>query len=278
MSQGSWLPSPISARRSPAGGWWLAVLDVGQGLSAVVRTQSHTLVYDAGPGWAVGADSGTRVILPYLRQAGITAIDRLILSHADQDHIGGYPALREGLPIHDILSGEAARVGTEARPCQTGQHWEWDGVRFTILHPPADYPSAKNNNHSCVLRVENAVASVLLPGDAEKSAESRMAGQFGNGLKSTLLVAGHHGSASSSSQDFLTAVQPETLLFSTGRHNRFHFPKPAVVARSQAIGANTWDTAVEGAIEFHCPAQGRLPGPRLFRRDHPHYWRESVSP
>jgi beta-lactamase superfamily II metal-dependent hydrolase len=157
----------LAGRTAGRGEAWVDVLDVGQGLAVVVRTREHTLLYDTGPLYSAESDAGQRIIVPYLRATGSKRIDTLVVTHRDKDHSGGVVAVEEALPIGRRLSSVP-----ELQPerCVAGQAWEWDGVRFTMLHPAAaDYErqAVRSNNMSCVLRIENAFGAVLLTSDIE---------------------------------------------------------------------------------------------------------------
>ena len=149
----AWQPA-----RPPAGGFVAQVLDVGQGLAVHVQTASHDLLFDAGPRYGSAADAGARVIIPYLRAAGVRRIDRLVLSHADADHVGGAGSLLAGLEVGAVLGAPgplasplvAARSDVSSRvqrtalagACVSGQSWVWDGVRFEVLNPlPRNVPA-----------------------------------------------------------------------------------------------------------------------------------------
>ena len=241
-----WLAEP---RGPPRGALDLALLDVGQGLAAVLRTAEHAVVYDVGPRFPSGFNTADAVVLPYLRQAGIDRLDLLILSHADQDHAGGVRELVDALPVARVLSGEPGElVEVGAQPCRRGQNWRWDDVRFRVLHPSDG--SESGNDSSCVLRVTAGGASLLLTGDIGAPVERALAQREGRALSSRVLVAGHHGSASSSTAVFVDAVQPEWVLFSAGWMNRWGFPAEAVRDRILARGARTLNTATSGAIEL----------------------------
>ncbi len=156
------IPLLIVPAAPPRGGFELTVLDVGQGLAVVVRTAHHTLLYDAGPAFEDGFDAGASVVAPFLLQAGVRELDLLFLSHGDNDHSGGVNAVRSRI-------GVRRELGTDrGEPCRAGQTWEWDGVRFEVLHP--DGPEWAHNDGSCVLRVDGSF-TVLLPGDIEAAAE-----------------------------------------------------------------------------------------------------------
>ena len=249
---------------------WFTLLDVGQGLSAVIRTRSHTLVFDTGPGFASGFETGSAVILPYLREVGVGRVDTLILSHADQDHAGGFAGLHGDIPIGRTLSGEPGEIPQAgAAPCRAGETWDWDGVGFTLLHPDRD--DLSGNDSSCVLRVVAGETAVLLTGDAGRGAEGRLAARLGAGLRSDVLVAGHHGSATSSAAPFLAAVAPRYVLYAAGFANRWGFPAAEVRRRVTALGAVELDTGSLGAISFQLGPEG-LVGPDWYRARHLRLW------
>ncbi len=244
---------PLFALRPPVpppGHFDFTLLDVGQGLAAVVQTQGHSLLFDAGPAFAGGLDSGEAVVLPFLRQQGIRRLDRLVLSHGDLDHRGGVSAVREGIAV-----GE--EIGTDrGRACRAGERWQWDGVQFEFLHP--DSESWSDNDGSCVLRVSAGSHAVLLTGDIQAAAEQALLARMGAGrLRATVLVVPHHGSRSSSTPAFATAVSPSLALVPAGWANRWGFPRPEVVERYRLQGAQLEVTGTGGALQFRMsPTQG----------------------
>ncbi|CAN5191914.1 DNA internalization-related competence protein ComEC/Rec2 [soil metagenome] len=248
----------------------LTVLDVGQGLAAVVRTHRHVLVYDAGPAFFSGSDTGTLVVLPYLASQGIHRIDALVISHGDTDHAGGARAVLDALSPPRLFAGKpvAARIGRRATPCRTGLRWRWDGVAFEILHPPGDGRFA-GNDASCVLRVSGAGGSALLPGDIERPAEAALAA---GDIDADIVVVPHHGSATSSSTALIEATHSAYAVVSAGYRNRWGFPKPEISRRWARAGATVLDTASSGAITFEVGAAGGVGQPRLHRHEARRYW------
>ncbi|MFI4967893.1 MAG: DNA internalization-related competence protein ComEC/Rec2 [Gammaproteobacteria bacterium] len=230
----------------PAGSFDLTLLDVGQGLSAVVRTAGHTLVYDTGPKFQSGSDTGGEVVIPYLMSQGIAAPDLAVVSHGDRDHAGGLASLRAAFRDMPVISGAEYRF-PDVITCIRGQHWEWDGVSFQVLYPDAGAP-AGGNDASCVVRVSGQGGSALLTGDIMRKSERHLLELEGDALHSDTLVAPHHGSNSSSSEPFVAAVSPSVVLFPVGYRNRWGFPKPEVVARYLEEGATLADSATDGAV------------------------------
>lgn len=231
-----------------AGGLWVTVLDVGQGLSVVVRTAQHTLLYDAGPKSYGGFDAGQAVVVPYLRKRQISQLDSLMISHGDSDHIGGANAVLHALSVHQILTSVPARFNQGAA-CHAGQRWIWEGVKFQVLSPLPGR-SYRGNNSSCVLWIQSQHGSILLTGDIGRSVERQLIARYPQ-LRATALVAAHHGSRTSSSWAFIQTLRPKVVVFPVGAYNRFHFPAAEVVARYQKIGAKLFNTGFQGAITIH---------------------------
>ena len=225
----------------------MTLLDVGQGLSVVVQTTNHWLVYDAGSKFSEESDIGKSTLLPFLRQQGAGKIDKLIISHGDNDHIGGAVSLLSGIPTEQVLTS-APRQLSDYSPimCAAGQSWEWDNVRFTLLSPQHTFVS--ENDNSCVLKIQSEQGAIMLTSDIETSAESWLVETYGNALKSSVLIAPHHGSKTSSTLKFLQAVQSEYVLVSSGYRNQFGHPHRDVLERYKQIKAKWLNSADSGAI------------------------------
>jgi competence protein ComEC len=261
------LPVPGPAE----GDYWLTLLDVGQGLAAVIRTRSHVMVYDTGPRYAAGFDAGRDVVVPFLRHQGVGRVDLLVISHAHNDHTGGAEALLAALPTAAVMTN----VGTgwrHKRPCRAGARWHWDGVDFRILHPGND-DDGSGNDGSCVLQVSAPGGRLLLPGDVEASGEVALVARAREDLRAAVLVVPHHGGRSSSSGLFLDAVRPRLALFPRGHRNRYRFPHAQVVQRLAARGVEMFDTARHGAVTLKFDAKQGIRGPRLERLTNARIWR-----
>ena len=277
-------PAPISP---PSGEFDVLALDIGQGTSVMVRTAHHLMVFDTGPTYDRDSDAGQRVLVPLLKAMGESQIDRLILSHRDLDHVGGASSLLGEISVKSLWSSletyhlvqlQAAAMGVEIQRCQAGQSWQWDGVQFEVLHPqPSDYARPlRPNAMSCVVRVSAGRSSLLLTGDIEKAEEATLTGAMGQALASTVLIAPHHGSRTSSTPGFLDAVQPAMAIVQAGYRNRFGHPAPTVTQRytehhiplriSTTCGAWRWRSS-------QSPAQGNCE--RDSRR---RYWHEPAPP
>ena len=267
------LPLVLTSPQQPQQGEaWFTLLDVGQGLAAVVQTRNHTLVYDTGPRFSDHFDTGQAVLVPFLRREGIATLDMLIVGHGDNDHIGGADSLLQEYPAARLLTTVPEKLPEGAELCRRGQSWHWDGVQFSILHP-AQEQTAAGNNASCVLKIETAAASLLLTGDIERRAERRLVATDPAALAATILVAPHHGSKTSSSQQFIDAVDPDYVLFPAGYRNRFHHPHPKVVERYLANRVQMLDSARHGAIRFRLGREGLSP-PESFRLLARRYWND----
>ncbi len=239
--------------RPPPGSFSAVVLDVGQGLAVHVQTAGHDLLFDAGPQYSAESDSGERLIFPYLRAAGVRRLDRLIISHDDSDHSGGALALLRLLPVAELWGSLPAQSPIVQRAggqhaCRRGEFWEWEGVRFEVLHPGENSALDKDNNQSCVLRIADARWSLLLSADIEAPAEADLLAWNAAALRSSVLVAPHHGSKTSSQPAFIAAVGAQQVIFTSGYRNRFRHPAPEVLARYAATGAALYRSDLHGAV------------------------------
>jgi competence protein ComEC len=242
--------------RPAQGEVWFTLLDVGQGLSAVIETQNHQLVFDTGARFSEQMDMGKNILLPFLYSRQITSLDSLIISHADNDHIGGAKALLSRINAKEILSSvPEALADYPVKPCVAGQKWTWDTVEFSMLSPSKETFTDENNN-SCVLKVKTKQGTILLTGDIEKAAEMALVERYLDELQAKILIAPHHGSKTSSTQVFLNAVRPEIILIPAGAPNRFGFPHKDVMARYEGIPAKSLITGKEGAISIKLKKSG----------------------
>lgn len=236
----------------------LTVLDVGQGLAVVARTQNHTLLFDTGPGFNLEADSGNRTIVPFLRGEGVKRVDVMIVTHADIDHSGGALSVLQAVPVDWLVSSlkedhPLQLAAASTRQCRAGESWQWDDVRFEMLHPPEQSYSnskLKTNALSCVMKITTLHGSVMLPADIEKRSEYQLVEHVGDALASTVLVAPHHGSKTSSTDEFVSRVNPKLVIFTVGYRNRFGHPKNEVVERYQSIGSRVLRSDTDGAVSL----------------------------
>jgi len=256
--------------RPAVGEYEVMAIDVGQGSALLVRTAGHSLLYDAGPRYGPDNDAGRRVVVPLLRAMG-EAPDAVVISHQDSDHSGGAEAVRTAWPRVRWLTSYAA---DPAERCAAGQSWEWEGVRFELLHPTPDLirPDGSgllpSNAMSCVLRIDNGRRSAWLSGDLDAERETRLA-LARPGLRADLLVAPHHGSATSSSPVLLNTLAPSVVLIQSGYRNRFGHPAPLVLDRYRARGLHWVNSPQCGAAIWRSDSPQEV---RCERVQHGRYW------
>ncbi|MDP2751332.1 MAG: DNA internalization-related competence protein ComEC/Rec2 [Rhodocyclaceae bacterium] len=253
---GAFLPMLLLPPLRPVEGEaMVTILDVGQGLAVHVQTARHDLLYDTGPTFSAEANSGNRIIVPYLRATGVRRLDGMVVTHADNDHSGGAVSVLENVPTdwlmtslpedHTLLTG--ASSASSHRPCAEGDAWEWEGVRFELLHPSREeVRTKKTNNMSCVLKVSTRQKSILLTSDIEAVAERAILARHKDQLRADILLVPHHGSRTSSTPEFIEAVNAQNVIFPVGYRNRYGHPKEDVVTRYE--GVRQWRTDADGAL------------------------------
>jgi competence protein ComEC len=274
------------------------VLDVGQGLAVVVQTKSHTFLYDAGPRYSAQSDAGSRIVVPFLRGAGIKQLDGFMISHDDLDHTGGAASVLAQLPIGWLASSftqsDSMIFPPKAIKCFAGQKWHWDEVEFEVLAPTlASYEDAsiKDNNRSCVVKVSSQFGSLLLPGDIEKGAENALLYVIGSDglqdaasgaaiyphlasrLESDVVIAPHHGSKTSSTSEFVQAVDAQHAIFTVGHLNRFKHPKGFIEERFAENGALTYRSDYHGALTLDFTQTNGI-NVNALRQSQPRYWHD----
>jgi len=249
----------------------LHVLDVGQGLSLVMQTHGHTAVFDAGPSFRGGSDTGKLVLVPFLKSKGISMLDMLIVSHADQDHAGGVRSLSEEIRMQRLLAGETLDdFDLPQIRCRAGSRWEWDGIEFLLVHP-TDADRWHGNNASCVLEIRIARHTIVLTGDIESPVETLLA-QSGALSPADIVLIPHHGSRTSSSQLFVSTVRPRVAIVSAGYRNRWGFPKEDIVQAWRNAGAEVLNTADSGAISYRICRDSGMRRLALHRQQARKYW------
>lgn len=259
--------------------WWLAwgelprpltitVLDVGQGDSILVQAPSRTVLVDGGgsPGQhADGWDVGRDVVVPALLARGVKRIDVLVITHPDEDHIGGLPAVLEAVPVGLVLdpmlechSDSYAHLNEIAREKGVPVHRATEGQRLNlgegifadVLNPPdprLQGTGSDRNENSIVLRIVCGHTSALLTGDIDRNGVARLA-RLGEEVRSTILKVPHHGSADGAVPEFYDAVRPELAVISVGAENPFGHPSPEVLREAQRVGAKVMRTDQDGAV------------------------------
>jgi competence protein ComEC len=273
-----WLPLLAGQAVSPAPGQVaVTAFDVGQGMALLIETSGHRLLYDSGPLYSPESNGGNRVILPYLKARGIDALDGMVVTHSDADHAGGGLAILGEVKVGWVASSlwsdhPIVRAAPLHVRCVGGQAWTWDGVLFEMLQPTlASYDDAtlKPNARGCTLRITAGSRSILLAADIEAEQEAQLVLHAGARLRANVLLAPHHGSGTSSTEAFLTAVHPELALFQVGYRNRYKHPKPEVYERYATLGIVRVRTDESGAIALDS-ADGFIARP--YRSEHARYW------
>ena len=248
----------------------VSVLDVGQGLSVLVETQNHRLLYDVGSSWG-DSSMVTQVVWPVLQSKRIDRLDKLVVSHNDNDHAGGVEHLLGLAEVEKITAGEKQSYSHKSLSnCHQQSPWQWDGVEFSFIHYPDGYKNSANNA-SCILLINSNGFRVLIPGDIESAVEKVVSKSHSKTLQSNLLIAPHHGSISSSSWLFLRRVDPAKVIFSTAYGNRFNHPHPRVSSRYRALDISSYNTAKLGAIMFHVE-KGTASELVYQRQKHRYFW------
>jgi competence protein ComEC len=265
---------------------WLTALDVGQGMAVLVETGGRRLLYDTGPAHGQDSEAGSRVILPYLRSRGIGRLDAMVVSHLDTDHSGGALAILRSMPVDWVASSlmpdhAIARAARRHYACRRGERWRWGSTEFEWLHPGEELPARRGsatNARSCVLRIAAAAGTALLPGDLEAPQEAALlAAHAPETLRADVLLAPHHGSATSSTEAFLRAVAPQWAVFQVGYRNRFRHPHPKVDARYAQASIARLRTDWHGAIQVRLKS-GAPPVIIRARLDPSTYWRILSGP
>lgn len=255
---------------------WVSMLDVGQGLSAIVQTHQHVLVFDTGSRLNEKNDMGENVVIPFLHTLHISHIDKLVISHGDNDHIGGAESILKSFPTYVIKSSVPEKFLTvPASYCLRGETWQWDNINFEFLYPTAD-KLGLNNDSSCVLRITCGTKHLLLTGDIQKIAENDLVGMIPSKLAADVLIAPHHGSKTSSLDEFISLVHPKLVLFPIGYRNRYHFPHAIVVQKYRDLGAILVNSVEAGTIQVNLTPNLDKPIPIKYRNLHREYWRESL--
>jgi competence protein ComEC len=266
-----------SAETPPADSYELTLLDVGQGLAAVVRTRSHVLVFDTGDKFSNRLDTGEAVVVPYLRQLSIDHIDRLVISHGDSDHIGGAQSVISSITIGELTGQDIENLGhSNKKPCNRGERWHWDGIDFEFLHPD-ESTYKRSNNRSCILKISGPGGSLLLTGDIEKKIEKKLLARQREILQADVLVVPHHGSKTSSTERFIKAVEPEIVLFPVGYRNRYRLPNKDIVARYNELGADLYSSGHSGAIRVLFDPETGVSIVDEYRKNHHKYWNHEIS-
>lgn len=282
----AWLPLCANSSVFPKDSTFnVTAFDVGQGMALLIETAHHRMLYDTGPAYSPKSDAGGRVLYPYLAVRGIESLDGLMVSHNDADHSGGAMTLLQQIKFDWVTSSldlesrlvQAANQQSHHIRCLAGQQWIWDGVQFEILHPsPSIYGSDKwkPNAKSCILKITNGRQAILLAGDIEAVQEDELVNSVPEKLSSTVLLAPHHGSGTSSTPAFLHTVHPQIALFQLGYHNRYHHPKSEVWQRYAELGITRLRNDQAGAITLNFADDVSF---EEYRQSHARYWYSALT-
>lgn len=235
----------------------LRALDVGQGDALLTRLDDATMLVDAGPDARIAGAA----IVPQLRRLGVERLDYLVLTHADGDHIGGAPTVMREFDVATVVHADddpshpvmrevmdlARDGGVEVRRVRRGDAMAWHPrVELSVLNPPEPGPD-DDNDRSVVLHLAYRASAMLLTGDIEASAEGELAAS-GVLQPVDVLKVPHHGSNSSSTPEFLDAVEPQIAVVSAGRYNAFDHPRDGALRRLRARGAEVFRTDLAGNV------------------------------
>lgn len=238
----------------------MTVFDVGQGLSVLLQTRSQNILFDTGTAYAAET-----ALLPNLRALGVRRLHLLVLSHADDDHDGGFSAVRQRYVPEQIAAGQPENYPA-ARHCTGGTYWQADGVYFEWLTLPR--AAAADNDASCVLRVIAGGHALVITGDLGQKGERKLAAQYGSALQSDVLVLGHHGSRTATAGAFANAVSPQWAVASSGFANPYGHPHPETLRTLAAHGITLLRTDTQGGLAFRFDDSGVHVSPLARHR----YW------
>jgi len=235
-------------------------IDVGQGDAILIESGSHAVLVDGGPSPRLANEN----ILPHIRSLGITRLDYVISTHPHLDHIGGLPTIMDYLDVGHVLMPNATHttrafenfldaIDNNNIPEPTipyrGQWFSAGAINFQVVSPGEGDFTNNFNNGSIVIRMDHGSTSVLLTADAEIPAERSMLESDVN-LNADLMLAGHHGSRTSSSQDFVDAINPRYAVISVGEGNRYNHPNQEVLDTFSERNVTVYRTDQLGTIIF----------------------------
>jgi competence protein ComEC len=241
----------------------VAFLDVGQGDSIFIQAPNgHQMLIDGG------RDEHILAALQQMMPRGDTDIDVVLATHPDADHIGGLPAVLERYEVTEIIDngkgGKDTKVFDEFNTDITLEQARYvhamhgmrvildreDGVYFDVLYPTASSTSPDTNDMSIVGRLVYGQHEFMLTGDSPTAVESKLVEWCSVCLRSDVLKAGHHGSRTSTGQDFLDAVDPQYVVISAGKDNSYGHPHKEVIDRLLQKGVSIQKTTELGSVVF----------------------------
>lgn len=240
----------LTATQPEPGALRVRVQDVGQGQLIELRSANYRLLYDSGPRFASGFAP-----LSSLWPAG-QRFEEVMISHDDLDHAGGVDVLATEHVVGRFLAPPGESIGVPFESCRRGQAWQRDGVSYRVLWPPEETEQLSSNDRSCVLEVTAGSERLLITGDVGRDIERRFL--LDVELPVTLLVAGHHGSHTSSGAHLVQWVAPRHVIYSAARNGAFGHPHDEVVRRFRRSGSCQWSTALDGAVTFWLGREERV--------------------
>ena len=243
------------------------MIDVGQGDSCLIITPNNKkILIDGGEG-------EPEVLLSYLLDRRIKTIDYILISHFDSDHCNGLIEVIKNLNVKNILISKQAYFCDEYRNIanvinskkikvtfiKQGDRLNIDkNVKIDIFYPPEELEYDDLNNNSIVAKLTYNLFSVLFTGDIEKSEENLVNKYKTQELGSDILKIAHHGSKTSSSEEFLEAVKPKIALIGVGENNKFGHPNNRVIQRLENINCKIYRTDEMGEIEIKINKKGKV--------------------
>ncbi|MCE7531732.1 DNA internalization-related competence protein ComEC/Rec2 [Acinetobacter nosocomialis] len=253
----------------------LHILDVGQGQAIFLQQPEQNWLIDTGGSYDEKIFSiGQNVVVPFLRQQGVKRLDRVVLSHLDQDHSGAFPFIQQEIPVKQVLSNEQSST-TLKQPfqyCHQGQQWQYPELDIQILWPKEKdlaFVHSEQNQYSCVVYLHfkgiSDYQNFLIMGDAGWEAEYELLKDYPS-LKVDVLVLGHHGSKHSSAYDFLATLKPKLAIASAGFDNRYGHPSQEVINRLKALHIPLKSTVEQGTLSFVLENQKMILHNRRFER------------
>lgn len=270
----------IQNKTSDKNYWEAHVLDVGQGLAVVLIQNNRALIYDTGARYPSGFNYADVVIQPFLKKHHVEHVDYIVVSHADNDHAGGLPSLKQRYPQAVLIANQAPHKNNKVahelnhrdQPC-VPRHWLWHRLSIEILWPQVEKSS---NAYSCVLKVTDEHHSVLLTGDINQWAEQKILDKYPD-LKTDILLVPHHGSKTSSSFSFISQLKPDVAILSSGFQNYYGFPHAQVIDRYEQLSVELLNTARTGQVSFLFLWDQKDYRVTTYRDDIGRYWFNSMT-
>lgn len=264
-----WVPTLLFTPQIDQYDFRIVVLDVGQGLSIFIQAQHEAVIYDTGPSYPGGFDAGRDVLNPALNYFGVKEVSHIVVSHTDLDHIGGLHSVKKRWPKAKLIASQKLTRKEATIDCLNGHHWQLGKISFETF---VALPEATNDNDlSCLLLLSSGSFKALFPGDISDRAEQALSDQKAI-ANIQLLVAAHHGSATSSGLNFMEQSRPERVIYSAGWRNRFGHPAKRACDNAQKVKALLFNTAFQGALEFLIK-QGDIVTTRVWRCESRRWWR-----